>query len=181
MPRGGLQLPGDLAWIRRRVQPGVVPQDRPLQILEGGSRLQPEIGGQESPRPLVGIKRFGLATAAGEGKHELAYQALPRGMTCDERLELADERLVPPEPEIRIYARLERAHAQLVEGPDLGLCEVLERDFGQPGSAPEIQRSLEQRHRALGVSRLEGLASRVRSRLEDLGVQLARGHDEEVA
>ena len=62
-------------------------------------------------------------------------------MLRDERLELADDVAVPPELEVGLDPLLERGDAKLLQPSDLGLRELLERELGERGPTPELERS----------------------------------------
>ena len=82
-------------------------QDRRVQRLQRGARLDAELVDAAPPRVLVGAQRLGLAARAVEGEHELAAQALAQGVRGDERLELADELGVAAELELGVVEVLE--------------------------------------------------------------------------
>jgi len=83
-------------------------EHRPLELLERGARLDPELVDEPLPRSAVRLERFGLASRAVEREHELAAQTLAQRMLGNERLELADDRGMAPEGERSIDPLLDR-------------------------------------------------------------------------
>ena len=89
-------------------------------------------------------------------------------MVAHEPLELADDVAVAAELEIGLDPLLDRDEPELLEPPDLGLCEVVERELGESRSAPERERLLELlaplgRRQAPGVRRASARTSARRS------------------
>ena len=58
---------------------------------------------------------------------------------------------MPSELEVRLDPLFFRDEPQLLEPPDLGLREVLERELGQRRTAPELERTLQKVTPLLGV------------------------------
>ena len=97
-------------------------------------------------------------------------------MLAHQRLELADQRRVPAEREIRVDPVLERRQALLLEPGSLGLRERLVREVRQRRSAPQRQRLPQPLARPPGVPLPKRRAPRIHQRLETVHVQLpARG------
>ena len=78
----------------------------------------PEALDERLPRLAVDLERLGLAARAVEREHLLAAQPLAQRVLGDERLELGDERRVPPERELGVDPLLERREPQLLEPLD---------------------------------------------------------------
>ena len=57
---------------RGRVEPGVLPQDRRVQLLERRAWLDPELADEGPTRVVVRLERIGLPTRAVEREHQLA-------------------------------------------------------------------------------------------------------------
>ena len=70
-------------------------------------------------------------------------------MARGERLDLAEDRVVPSERQLGVDALLERGQPQLLDPRDLGASEALELHVGERRPAPERER-LAQGGRALG-------------------------------
>ena len=104
----------------------------------------PSSSDEREPGGSVGLERLGLAAAAVEREHQLAKEPLPHRMRRRELLQLADERRVPSEPELRVDSLLLRLQAQLVEpfGREPG--EVLLADVYERRPAPEPERVTQQ-------------------------------------
>ena len=129
----------------RRIELGVLLEDRPLQPLQLRSRLEPEVVREPAPSVAVDLERLGLAPAAVEREHQLATEPLAERVLVDARLELGHDRAVPAEPEQRLDPSLDRLEAKLVEAMDLALGELGERELAERRAAPEGERLLERR------------------------------------
>jgi hypothetical protein len=57
--------------------------------------------------------------------HQLHPEPLAERVGVDEPLQLGDEGLAKAELELRAEKLLERAHVELLEAPDVRLCELL--------------------------------------------------------
>jgi hypothetical protein len=90
-------------------------------------------------------------------------QALAERMQRHQALELADERRVAAEREVRVDPQLERGEAKLFEPRDLALRERLVCEVGERRSLPELERLAER----VGPTLLD-------ETLESLEVELAR-------
>jgi hypothetical protein len=76
---------------RRRVEIGILREDRRLEPLQLAARLEAELVAEHRPRSLVGAQRVCLPTGAVEGQHQLTADPLTQGMDLDERLQFADQ------------------------------------------------------------------------------------------
>ena len=154
---------------RRRVDGGVLPQDRPLELLQGRRRLDAERLDELAARAPVGLERIRLPAGAVEGEHQLRPEALAIGVLAHELLELGHERVVPPAGEVGVQPPLERAEPQLLEAAALVAGERKLAEVGQRRAAPELERRGERR-------RLVGRPPRLaREQLVDaVEVELAR-------
>src|SRR5207244_1760102 len=85
----------------------VLAEDRLLQLLERGTRLDPQLVDEVPPRRLVRLQRLRLPAGAVEREHQLAAQAFSERMPGDQLLELADDLRVTAVPEIAVDALLE--------------------------------------------------------------------------
>ena len=148
---------------------GVLAQDRALELLEAGSRLEPQLLAHRLARAPEHLERGGLPVAAVEGEHELPAQPLAGRVLGGERLELGHQRAVTAELEVGLDPILERGEPELVQPRDLGLRERLVADVLVRRPAPQLERLAEGRRRRLG--RLRAPASR--EALEPLEVELA--------
>ena len=123
-------------------------QDRSVQRLELGPRLDPELVDERPAGVVVGGERVSLATRAIEGEHQLRPQALPQGVPAHERLDLGRKLRVDADFEIRRDPVFEHAQAKILQPVDLRLREVLELRVGERRSPPERER-LAQDNRSL--------------------------------
>src|SRR4051794_32349495 len=103
----------ELRWLD--AQPDVVAQDRPLQLLQRGTGIEPRLLSQDGPRAAVHRERVRLPAAAVERQHELSLQLLAKRPLPYERLELRNQLVVPTEGEVRLDPFLERNRPQLLE------------------------------------------------------------------
>ena len=113
----------------RRREPGFVAQDLRLESLELGAGLDSELVDEAGARVLVHLQRFGLPARAIQREHQLPAERLAKRMLAYERLELTDDVAVPAELEVGVDPLLEGDEPQLLEPPDLRLCEVVEREL----------------------------------------------------
>ena len=160
---------------RRRLEFRLLAEDRALEPLEGGARLDPELLDEQLLRLLVGGERVGLAARPVEGEHELAAQAL------------AERVLRRPGPRARRRARprargrarprsAPRAgQAQLLEPRDLALGKRLVGEVGERGAAPERERLAKGRGRTAARRRPPAPAAFPGEALEAIQVELASG------
>src|SRR5439155_25090322 len=80
---------GDLSWRRwhgRRLERGILPEDRLFQLAQLPSRLDPELVDEEPPSCVIGLEGFRLAPGAVERAHQLAAQVLSQRMSRDQGL-----------------------------------------------------------------------------------------------
>ncbi len=124
----------------RRAQHRLLPEDRRIELLEPGTRIDSHLVRQHSPRLVVGLERLGLPPRSVERKHQLPPQPLPQRIPLDKRFELRDEARTFAELEVGVDSFLERVQPQLLEPADLGLRERLERQVGERRATPQRQR-----------------------------------------
>ena len=101
-----MRLSTGISW--RRLQRGVLGQDRSFELLELATGLEPELVDQPTPRDAVALERVGLATRSVQREHQLTDKALAQGMLVHERLELPDQPCVLAQRELRVDPLLER-------------------------------------------------------------------------
>ncbi len=159
---------------RRDRKRWILRQDRPLQLPQMLSRLDPELLDQRPPRVLVGLERLGLALAAVEGEHQLPSEALAVGVLADQRLELTDQLRVLAERQLGIRQIFERRHSQILQAADLELDERLACEVGERGSPPERERRLERRDGALRPACCQLAPAFTHQPLEAVGVEPLR-------
>ena len=140
-PAAAKRLRSRRSRARRCLKRRVVLEDLPLQGLQLGARLDPELVHEPAPRRAVGLERVGLAAAAVERDEQLALEPLPERVRGDQRLELGQDVLVAAEREVGLDPILERGEPQVLEPPDLVLRERLVREVGERRAAPERERA----------------------------------------
>ena len=160
---------------------GVLRQDEPLKLLQLGTWLDGQFLDEQGARGAVDLERFGLATCAVEGKHQLPTRPLPQRLPVDqcaqhrERFFLASERDQPVRP-----IGLSRG-SELVEPADLGLRERFEAKVGECVASPEGERG-RQRPLCLSIAvAVEERPSLGREPPELDSVQLAGPEAKEIA
>src|SRR5262249_53288801 len=118
----------------------LLPQDRRIDLLKRGTRLDAELIDERTPRRVVALQRVRLPTCAVEREHQLAAHPLAKGVLVDERLELADEIAGAAELEVGVNASLDGVQPQFLEAADLVLRERLEGEIGKRRPSPERKR-----------------------------------------
>ncbi len=159
----------------------LLPQDRPLELLERGARLEAELVGEDAARVAVDLERVGLPPAAVEGEHALLEEPLAVGMLGRERLELGDDGVVPAAGELGVESELERREPQLLEPLGLRCSAGFLRQPRQRGPAPERERRAELVCRVGGPAGLESRPAAVEGALEPVEVELLLADDGAVA
>ena len=122
----------------------------PTGAASAPGRLDAELLDEACARVLIRVERFRLPSRAVEREHELAAQGLAERVLAHERSSSRDV-TVAAEVEIGLDPLLVRDEPELLEPADLGLREVLERELGECGAAPQRQRLLDQRTPFLGI------------------------------
>ncbi len=107
-----------MATSRRRrrfgIERRVLPKDRPLQLLERGTWLDPELVDERTSRGLVGVQRLSLPARPVQRRHQICLRkALAKRVLGDEYVELPDQLVVAPECEVGVDPELERCEADL--------------------------------------------------------------------
>ena len=139
--RAGVELGRQLDRVgRRRIELGVLAQDRLVQAPQLRAGLHADLLHQHRSRLAVGVERLRLPTAAIQGQHALRVQALPQRVLGHQRVELADDLAVPAGGQVTVDRQLERRDTKLVQTADLGRRERLVRHIRQRRAAPQTQR-----------------------------------------
>jgi hypothetical protein len=162
-------------------EPGILREDRALQLAQALSRLDPELLDELAPGVLVGLERVGLAVASVQREHQLRAQALPVGVLGDQRLELPHDLGVTAERELRLDQLFHRRHAQILETRDLRLRERLIREIGEHRASPQAERPVERFERLRGASGCKLGATLVEHALEAVRIHLLGADFEAVA
>ena len=132
---GGGERP--LGGDRERV---VLAEDRLLELLEAGARLDSELVEEGGARRPVRVERLGLATRAVEREHQLRAERLAQRVLGDERLQLRHELGRAAGREVGLDPLLDRRDVLLLEPGGL------ERELAvaERVAAPETQRLAQQ-------------------------------------
>src|SRR5439155_4159247 len=91
----------------------IAPENRPLELLQRGRRLDPELVDEQPPALAVPRERVRLPAGTVEREHQLPPWTLPQRFFRDERLELTYQPVVPSQFEVGVDALLERGEAKL--------------------------------------------------------------------
>ena len=156
-------------------------EDRALELLQLGARLERELVDERRPRGAVRRQRVGLATASVERAHLQRAQPFAQRMLGDQRVELGGRLGRAPALEVGADPALERREPQLVEPRGDRSQRGQVREIAERRAAPERERGTQ-----LGRGRL-GAPGRVLGRaacgplLEALQVQRTVGRDQRVA
>ncbi len=133
-------LPDTSGCRRLDIQRGILPKDRPLQLLERRARLDPELVDEGPARILVGVQGLRLPTRPVQRGHQTPPQALAERVLGDERLELSDQLVVAPECEVGVDPELHRCQPDLLEPGDRRLGEALVGEVRERRASPQRQR-----------------------------------------
>ena len=105
----------DRGRTRRRLERGVVAEDRLLEPLQCLARFDAEVIDERPPRLGVGLERLRLPAGAVESEHLLRAEPLPQRMLANEDAQLSKRLLVPAEREIAVDPVHQCRQPQLVE------------------------------------------------------------------
>ena len=122
------------------VERRVLPQNRPLQLLECRARIDPELVDECAARFLADVQSFCLPTRPVERGHQIHPQVLAERVLGDECLELCDHLVVAPEREVGVDAELHRDQPDLLEPGDGRLGEALVGEVRERRAPPQRQR-----------------------------------------
>lgn len=87
-----------------QIERGVLLQDRALESLQRGARLEADLLDQGPARCLVGLERLGLSPAAIQRGHQLPVQALAQRITGYEGLEFTHHVVVTAQCQVCLDA-----------------------------------------------------------------------------
>lgn len=142
------------AQVDGRGQSRVLPENPPLELLQRGTRFEPELLGEEAPSLAIHRECLRLPAGAVEGDDQLAAQALAQRMRGDEPLELADEVVVFAEREVGVDPILERGQPSLFEALRFRGRERFEREIRKRRAAPQRERLVQESGRRGGIGAL---------------------------
>ena len=126
----------------------ILAQHRTLELPQRRGRLDPKLLRESSPRVLIGAERIGLPARPEEREHQLRARPLPKRLLRDQLLELADQRVMPTERELRFDPQLNRAGPELFESSPLRALRWLGVEIGHRFAAPETQSVAEKPNRS---------------------------------
>jgi hypothetical protein len=143
--------------------------------------MQPEIGVEGAPRPLVDLERVGVSTRTVERDHELRHQSLAVRVLLGRTAELARNLRVATEREVRVDAELESSRAEVFEA--LGLCVpvYVERGVREYRAVPQAERLLGGRRGTSVLTLRERVPGPLDEILEDARVEGCATNREPVA
>ena len=122
-----------------RRQPGLLTQDRALELLQPGAGLDPELVDEDAPRLPACLERLVLTSRAVEGEDLLLAEPLPVWVLGDERFQRRRQGVVPAAGELGIVPELDGCDPELLEALRLGRRRRISRQVGQRRPAPERQ------------------------------------------
>ena len=153
---------------------GVLGEDRLLHRPQLASGFEAELVDQSAPGVAVGLQRVGLAATAVERQHQLAPQALAKGVFGDHGLEVANQLRMASQFEVRGDPILEGTESELLQPGDLRLRERLECEVGERRPTPESKCGAQPIGGGGGVAGGERLAPLQGEILETPEVELLR-------
>ena len=158
---------------RRRldIQRRILPQDRPLELLERRAQVDPELVDEGPARVLVGLQGLRLPARPVQRRHQIPPQAFAERVLGDECLELADQLIVAPEREVGVDPKLDRCQPDLVEPGDGRLGEALVGEVSERPAPPERQRVAEPLRRVGCQAASEQAPSLVHQPLEAVEIE----------
>ena len=125
---------------RRSAERGILPEDRPLELLELLARVDAQVLDEHAACVLVGGEGLRLPPRLVQGEHQERAEVLAVRMLACERLERGDDIRVVPELDLEPGELLARRELQLQEARHGGLRERLEREILErlPADASEL-------------------------------------------
>ena len=182
---GDLGAAADERRLRRRQVPSrphvgrldgerrIVPENRLLQLLQFGSRLEAELVLHRLACPPKRLERRLLPIAPVEGEHQLPAEPLAATVLRDQRLELGNKIAMAAERQVGVDPVLERGQPQFLQPGRLGLRERFVLNVLVRRAAPQLERLAKARRRRIGVPLLQLRPAACRQQLESFEIQLA--------
>ena len=155
--------------LRRGQETRVVEEDAFLHALQRWRGVQPELLGQQDAQSLVRPQRLGMAAGAIERQHQELARALAEGILADRGVEERQDLSGSSGIQLGGSERFDRVEVEVVETTDVRLRELLVREVGQGGPAPQRVGRPQEVHSPLPIARLDLFAS-----LFDEGLELVR-------
>jgi hypothetical protein len=140
----------------RKLDGGIVPEDRPMQLLQGGSRLEAELVPERDTRRPELLERLGLPPGAVEREHQQLAQPLAQGMLATSVSSSATTSACRPRSRSARAPLLDRLGRELREPARFGTRPAaelapLERVAAPTTRAPRAARPPDEKLEALGV------------------------------
>ncbi len=145
----------------RRGRPG---QNLHVQSAELGVGVDPELVGQHLARPPEHVECLGLLPGPVQRQHQLVPEPFAQRMLGDQRAQLVDDLVVPPQLELGVVAPLQHLPALLVQPLHVGLFHPQRRHLVQRGAPPQRGGLAQQPGLGLQVGRAAGLGAQALER-----------------
>nr|BFE84520.1 hypothetical protein GCM10020093_071210 [Planobispora longispora] len=148
-----------------------------MQCHQAGTRVQPQLVGEEGPQRLIALQGLALPSRAVERDHVRGAQPLPEGMLGEQVAEVPGQRGVLAQRQPRLRPVLLRGQPLLRQADGGGPGERLVGEVGERRSPPSRQGLRQQRRPGPGIT---GPARLGDQGVESVGVgdsfeQVARG------
>src|SRR5712691_2112319 len=140
------------------IEPSVVGEDRRLESLKLGTRLDPQFADQHLPGSREGVESLRLTPGSVQRDHQLAPTPLPEWLFSNHGLELRDELAWILAGEPRVDEILGRGASEFVEPLAIGRAEARVPVALVGGASPQTERLLEHR---IGICRTAGIEESV--------------------
>ena len=173
--------PTDAGAAAGDVQRRLLPKDRPLQLLERRTRLDPELVDEGSARILVRVQGLRLPARPVQRRHQIPPQTFAERVLGDECLELADQLVVAPEREVGVDPELDRCQPDLLEPGDRRLGEALVGEVRERRAPPQRQRVAQPLRRVGRQAAGEQAPPLVHQPLESVEIELVGLDPDDVA
>ena len=166
---------------RGRVDDLVVREDRLLDPLQLGARLEPELADQHAAGVGVHIERLRLAARPVEREHQLDTETLAVGVLAHQPAQLADELGVAADREVGVDPRLYCLEPFLLEPRQRIAGKRLADKVGERLAPPELECGAQDTRRLLGAAFVEEPPAFRAEALEPREVELLRVDREHVS
>ena len=165
----------------RRLESGVVGEDRLLELLQLRPRLETESIDELAAGVGVHVEGVRLATRSVERGHQLRAKSLAERSGAHQLPQLTDQLAVAAGGEVGVEASLEHLEPRLLQARQLPREEALARQIGERLAAPELEGRPQYAGGLFGAPLLEEPAAFGAELLEPEQVELLRGDREHVS
>ena len=156
-----------------RVQRRILIEDAPFELTQLGGRLEPKLVDEHGTARPVAPERVRLPAGSIEGEHQLAPRALAQRVLGDEPLEIRQHALVAAKPKICVDSGLDACEVEPIQPGRLVPRERARRQVGERLTAPQVERTSEERAREPDVPALERLPPVCEEQFEPGRIELA--------